>query len=394
MSDYALNDRGSLEVVTDDYYDTEIMRLFEGLRFDREQMVDAQARLVPEPDNPRFPRSIAVKVGDLKIGRLSDEDSARYWNPIARVVASGYSPLVPVRVWATMQRPNNRARLESRALLSIARPDMLFPMNAMPVRAALLPQGPTLKVLDEKDHADYLHGVLPESGEGRLVLTLENNHLRLPDGTEVDSVDVLHDRRVVGRLSTQMSAQLAPVIRHAFDHDKLTAAWGSILGNAFELSLSVQAARAADIPASWFEELPNSLPQLIDPQEDYELAPAYEPSNAEEHPENRRGADEESARAVDPGAPRKVRRRAEPAPQKLGWALAALGALIVVVGVFAGLIAGRPVLSVLGLLLGGAVAFWGLYQARFDAPADFTEADGVQVVAHEPAPAEGRTTGR
>ncbi|OIJ34924.1 hypothetical protein BK826_10005 [Rothia kristinae] len=387
MTQYALNDRGSLEVITDDYYDTEILRLMDNLRFDREQHHDGLAHLVPEPDNPHAPGSIAVWVDGLKIARLSAEDSRRYLPAIARVVVSGHDPVVPVRVWATMRGKAGQVRLESRAVLSIARPDQLFPLNACPSRAALLPQGPTLKVLDEKDHAEYLHSILPVSGEGRVILTLEANRHRQPDGTETDSVDVLHDRRVVGRLSTQMSEQLAPVVRYAFERDKLTAAWGTIRGNAFELSLSVQTARAEDLTPSWFEQLPHGLPPLVPEQEHYELEDAYRPSHAEKHPESRRPAapaPEDPApsarnaprreaqrrparrRAGSSSAPRSPRApRAQKGPnQRIGWLIGVLGALVLLAGVV--LLFVRPVLGILGLLLGGSLAFCGLYLARLD----------------------------
>ncbi|MFI9478373.1 hypothetical protein [Rothia kristinae] len=387
MTQYALNDRGSLEVITDDYYDTEILRLMDNLRFDREQHHDGLAHLVPEPDNPHAPGSIAVWVDGLKIARLSAEDSRRYLPAIARVVVSGHDPVVPVRVWATMRGKAGQVRLESRAVLSIARPDQLFPLNACPSRAALLPQGPTLKVLDEKDHAEYLHSILPVSGEGRVILTLEADRHRQPDGTETDSVDVLHDRRVVGRLSTQMSEQLAPVVRYAFERDKLTAAWGTIRGNAFELSLSVQTARAEDLSPAWFEQLPHGLPPLVPEQEHYELEDAYRPSHAEKHPESRRPAapapEDPTAsaqraprreaerrparrRAGSASAPRASRApRAQRGPnQRIGWLVGVLGALVLLAGVV--LLFVRPVLGVLGLLLGGSLAFCGLYLARLD----------------------------
>ena len=380
MTDYALNDRGSLEIITDDFYDQEILRLLDGLRYDREQLFDGQARLVPEPDNPRFPQSIAVYVGELKIGRMSPEDSLRYWPAIARVVASGYDPVAPVRLRATIHRTYGQAHLESRATLSISRPALLFPLNGSPRHATVLPQGPSLKVLDEKEYAEYLHEVLPVSGEGRVILTLEANHLRLPDGSEVDSVDVLHERRVVGRLSTQMSAQLAPIIRSAFERDKLTAVWGTIRGNAFELSLTVQAVRAPEIPASWLRDLPNDVPALKPEAPEYELEDSYVPSHAEAHPESRRSpapgqgihGSRESSASAEQAAQREseeqggdelpARRHALIGRERLGWILAAIGLLVLLPGLV--LIFLRPIWGILALLLGASLAFIGLYIAR------------------------------
>ncbi|WP_129658054.1 hypothetical protein [Rothia halotolerans] len=373
MTEYALSDRGSIDLVTEDYYDTEILRLFDGLRFDREQMLDAQATLVPETDNPLFPDSIAVYVKDLKVARFTQEDASRYWRPLTRVVASGYTPVAPVRFWATMRKVNGRVGLESRAILSVSRPDLLFPANSSPVHAALLPQGPSLKVLDEKDHAEYLHSILPPSGEGRVILTLEANHLRLADGQEVDSVDVLHDRRVVGRLSTQMSEQLAPVVRDAFAREKLTAAWGTIRGSAYELSLTVQAVRADDIAEAWHAHLPNSLPQLCPEQDSYEIEPAFAPSHAEQHPENKRQVQRRDPAPAEVQEeprrePRPPRRRAPLSAQgRAGWILGMAGLVVLLLGLV--LIFFRPILGILGLLLGGSLAFTGLYVARLQSGA-------------------------
>ena len=49
MTDYALNDRGSLDVVTENFYDTEIMRVFGGLSVGHAQTWKGLAALVPEP---------------------------------------------------------------------------------------------------------------------------------------------------------------------------------------------------------------------------------------------------------------------------------------------------------------------------------------------------------
>lgn len=368
MTDYALNDRGSLELVTEDYYDAEILRLFDGKRLDREQVVDATAQLVPEPDNPIFPESIAIWVNGYKVARMGVEDSARYWNPLARIIFSGYTPVAPIRFWATQRRDGDHPRLETRAVLSVSRPELLFPINASPLHAALLPQGSSVKVLNENEHAEYLHDVLPVSGEGRVILTLEANRHKLADGTEVDVVDVLHDRRVVGRLSTQMSEQLAPVVRYAFQHNKLTAVWGTIRGSSFELSLTVQTVRANDIPRSWFTDLPNTLPQLKAKQDSYDLDPSYVPSEAEEDPSLKRAAslqrEAERSHPVSHGSSSAAlagysEHRSD---ARSAWGLGVLGLLILILGIV--LVFFKPVLGVLGIIVGASVAFVGLYLGR------------------------------
>lgn len=281
MTDYALNDRGSLEIVTENFYDTEIMRVFGGLSFGKLRTWTGNAALVPEPDNPFDPHAVSVRIGPNKIGHLAQQDAQRYWPYLARVIASGYTPVAPLKLEATVLRQNGQAEVDATARLSIAAPDLLFPLNTPPTHAAVLPQGPSIKVLDEQEFADYLHGVVPPSGEGRVMLTLETNKVRNHHGQVVDIVDVLYERRQVGRLSTQMSQQFIPIIDHAFQHEKLTAVWGTIRGSAFEVSMTIQAARPEQIPAEWFEELPNDVPELMPPAEHYAVPDAYVPAEAD-----------------------------------------------------------------------------------------------------------------
>lgn len=121
------------------------------------------------------------------------------------------------------------------------------------------------------------------------MLTLEVNQVRTPAGDHVDIVEVLHQRQVVGRLSTQLSEVFIPVIRHAFEHDLLTAAWGTIRGTSYEVSLTVQAARPDMIPDEWFERLPREFLPLEPEADSYRVPNAYVPSELEaERPSRRR----------------------------------------------------------------------------------------------------------
>ena len=58
MTDYALNDRGSLEIVTENFYDTEIMRVFGGLSF-------GKLRTWTEDGFPEVVPLLASRVDDL-----------------------------------------------------------------------------------------------------------------------------------------------------------------------------------------------------------------------------------------------------------------------------------------------------------------------------------------
>lgn len=378
MTEYTLGDRGTVHIITDDYYDAEILHIFEELLIDREQVWNGEVRLVPEPDNPYQPRAIAVYIDELKVGRMTPEDSRAYWNSICRVIASGYDAIARLQLTAVLRGVTGDTFIESSGLLSLSAPGSLFPLNEAPTQAALLPQGTSIKVLDEKDHSEYLHGILPPSGEGRVILSLENNQIKLADGRTVDSVDVLHDRKVVGRLSTQISEQLAPVIRHAYEHNKLTSAWGTIRGNAFELSLTVQAVRPSEIPQDWYEELPNFLPTLLPESDEYDIPDAFIPSEGETHRENtpkkKRSLipGRSSATTADSAATHDFTARNQqadsdyPAPslglQRISVLMGILGGLILTAGLV--LIFFKPMLGILGVVLGASIAFLALFYGR------------------------------
>ena len=166
------------------------------------------------------------------MGRLSRDDSANYWNAITRVVASGFSPTAQLQLNAIALRADSGPHIKSVGKLFLSSPTLLFPLNHASARAAILPQGPSIKVLDESGHAEYLHSILPPTGEGRVILRLEVQQVKNPDGHMVSSVEVFHEDTHVGRLSSQISEQFIPVIEHAAKHDKLTNVWGTIRGNS------------------------------------------------------------------------------------------------------------------------------------------------------------------
>lgn len=371
MTDYVLGDRGTVHIITDDFYDAEILQVFEELQIDRERVWNGEARLVPEPDNPYQPYTIAVYVDDLKVGRFSEEDADSYWAPITRVVASGYEAVAHLQLSAVLRRLSGDSFIESAGTLSLSAPGSLFPLNQAPTQAALLPQGSSIKVLDEKNHSEYLHGILPASGEGRVILSLENNPIKHSDGRLTECVEVFHDRKMVGRLSTQISEQLAPVIRYAYDHDKLTSAWGTIRGNAFELSLTVQAVRPSEISDEWFEHLPNNVPELLPLADSYDVPDAYVATDGELHrastTKKKRGfigsrAASETGEAQDSQDQELATTGAPIGLQRIAVLLGVVGGIVLVIGLV--LIFYKPMLGILGVVLGASVAFLALFFGR------------------------------
>ncbi|MDO4251833.1 MAG: hypothetical protein Q4C74_01140 [Rothia sp. (in: high G+C Gram-positive bacteria)] len=370
MTDYVLGDRGTVEVITNDFYDAEILQVFEELQVDRERIWNGEARLVPEPDNPYEPSSIAVYIDDYKVGRMSPELSAQYWQPITRVIASGYDAIVHLQLLAVLRRISGENIIESQGLLSLSPPSTLFPLNHTPAHSTLLPQGPSMKVLDEKDHSEYLHSILPPSGEARVILTLEINQQKQVGQDTVDMVDVLHDRKLVGRLSTQMSEQLAPLIRYARERNKLTSAWGTIRGNALEISLTVQALRTQDIPAEWFEELPNNVPELLPIASAYTVTTSFAPAEGEVDREAYLRKKQDLVESIaahqnryDTESSTPSRRRAPDTPdRRLAVLLAILGLIFILAGL--GLVFWKALLGVVSLAFGVCFLALALYMGR------------------------------
>lgn len=375
MADFALGDRGTVRFITNDYYDAEILQVFEELQLDREKIWNGEARLVPEPDNPYQPNAIAVYIDDYKVGRLTAEQSKEYWNPICRVVASGYDAIATLQLSAVLRRNAERENyIESEGYLALSAPGSLFPLNQAPKRATLLPQGPSMKVLDEKNHSEYLHSILPPSGEGRVILTLENNHLKTSDGRLVDSVEVFHDRKMVGRLSTQVSEKLAPVIRYAFEKNRLTSAWGTIRGNAFELSLTVQAQRASELPQEWFDTLPNNVPELIPAAENYDITSGFVPTEGEKNRDVPKSSRKQRRPKVNVAAQHAVpeassesqavqeTHRAVAVNKRFPLLVGILGGIILMIGLV--LVFFKPILGAMFIVFGGSFAFLGLFFGR------------------------------
>ncbi|MDO5619799.1 hypothetical protein [Kocuria sp.] len=403
MTTYALNDRGSLEIVTENFYDAEILRVFGALSYGSVETYAGTAELVPEPDNPVDPQTIAVRVGADQVGHLTKEDAARYWPAVTRVVASDLTPTAPVIIKASLVDADGVAEVDATARIQLSPPDLLFPVNAAPQRSTVLPQGSSIKVLDEQDHAAYLHAILPASGEARLFLTLEVNQVRTAHGDHVEIVEVLHERQVVGRFSTQLSEQFIPVIRHAFEHDLLTAAWGTIRGSAYEVSLTVQAARPEAIDPEWYALLPRVGQELVPEADSYPVPNAYVPTEAERGKNARKwrkgmaasGAQNSQSRTGSSTATRVDHGAAASWSQSSRvtvWILAGVTLLLLVVSlVFLGR---EPLVSALAVIVAAATGGMALYLRSLFGPSTANSARSA-VNSAQPAanPAQsGETT--
>ncbi|MBX7557651.1 hypothetical protein K1Y78_59760, partial [Streptomyces sp. tea 10] len=61
----------------------------------------------------------SVRVGGNKVAHLSSGDAHRYWHPLSRVIASGYTPVVPLHLEAELQRQDGQAEVAALAALTV-----------------------------------------------------------------------------------------------------------------------------------------------------------------------------------------------------------------------------------------------------------------------------------
>ena len=161
---------------------------FEELHIDRERIWYGEARLSPSLITPTS--RIALPSILTSSGRSHERCRFRRW-PIGspspawlppgtsrlRICSSPPWPFAPRTVTCDMK---------SSGVLSCPHPVRCSPQRcAHPCHFS--PRDRPWKVLDEKGTPNT-HSILPPSGEGRVILTLEANQLKTSDGRVVDSV--------------------------------------------------------------------------------------------------------------------------------------------------------------------------------------------------------------
>ena len=218
--------------------------------------------LVPEPDHPTGTPAVSVRAGGRVIGYLPDAyRTAPERTALDRVVASGAAPTTTARLRVERTEEGLRASVK----VALVAPELLVPLNAPPEsRYSILPWGRALQVQREDEHFVRLAGVVPAGGRGLLLVTLH-----LVGGL----VEVRLDGDRVGELTTATSEQFAPTLRHLAGLGLTAVAYCAIQGSPLKAELTLQAARAAELPANWVDGRPVTLPRLI--QGATEAPPAY-----------------------------------------------------------------------------------------------------------------------
>ncbi|NQX14792.1 DUF2510 domain-containing protein [Rathayibacter sp. VKM Ac-2857] len=208
--------------------------------------------LVPEPDHPSGTPAVSVRAGGRVIGYLPDAyRRAPGFTGLSRVVAGRAAPTTTARLRAERTEDGLRASVK----VALVAPELLVPLNAPPEeRYSILPWGRALQVQREDEHFVRLTAVVPEGGRGLLLVTLH-----LADGL----VEVRLDGDRVGELTAATSEQFAPTLRHLAGLGLTAVAYCTLQGSPLKAELTLQAARAAELPADWVDGPPVTLPRLI-----------------------------------------------------------------------------------------------------------------------------------
>ncbi len=283
MTEYRLPGRdnwANMEVVGEYYRESEIIRaLGRKPRIDEDLIVNTDALLVPEPDNPFGKKAISVRINGNVVGYLATDDAEDYWNVIGRITASGHTAVTKARIWATYRRSwDGKGKPEFKARISIAlgEPHLLCAVNNPPARPhGVLPWGNRYQVTKEQDHFDVLFNYVPTEGAGFVLVTLHRATRTLKNGTERQFVEVRVDGERVGEMSPTTSQNFLPVIEHMDTIELQTVAWAAIDGSSLAAQLVLLAAKSTEIPDEWLNEGPNQVPVFVEQSDHYELPPAY-----------------------------------------------------------------------------------------------------------------------
>ncbi|EYT53320.1 HIRAN domain-containing protein [Kocuria sp. UCD-OTCP] len=279
-----------------------VEKLFQPVLGDKITSEELVFELVTEPDNPHQPGAISVRLKGDVLGHLSAEDADRYAPGLNRIQASGQPVVVPGALTVDKWQSSLGPALDITAKLSLPTPEQLVPLNAGHVHGVLLPYGNTLQVVGEEDHFDHLFNYVPPTGEGALLLELRRGTQRLRTGETKDTVRVYLDGEEVGGLTPASGAHFIATLRHLEDFDHRALVWGRIQGSALKAALTIQAAKAHEIPDTWLQHPPQVDYDLAPEDDRYSLPNAYVPTAGEQAEQRRReheGAEQRRRQQVE-----------------------------------------------------------------------------------------------
>jgi collagen type III alpha len=223
------------------------------------------ATLLPEPTNRFDPDAVAVHIDGQRIGYLPREDAARYRPALDEIHASGRTPTVAARIWAsdypewdrsatTTQRPR-RPVFGAGVHLALDEPHLLLPVNTAPNEPhVLLPHGSSIQVHDTADHLDQLAAIPAGHGERWVFATLHHVTEQLARSTR-EIVEIRVNGARVGKLTPKMSGDLLPAVRYLTDRHRIAAARLLVAGNRAAVTTTLHVIRAHQLEDGWFDDV-------------------------------------------------------------------------------------------------------------------------------------------
>lgn len=258
------------DIVGEKSYGANIHRLLPGGWAGERVEVRRNFELIPEPDNPYDPWAISVRADGRTVGYLCGEDCHSWANPVRRIIASGFVPVIPGRIYAYEvtnwddwdgegEPPKD---LAATVQLKLGDPDGALPMNDPPnVPYTVIPRSSIVQVTKEDEHSDALLKFVPATGCGALFVTLHESTGRAASAKPV--VEVRIDDQRIGQLTPQMSQRFLPMIRHLDARGLVTACWGDIKGSAVAAEVRIDGIKANEADAVVLDGDPVTLPSLI-----------------------------------------------------------------------------------------------------------------------------------
>lgn len=222
-----------------------------------EQVVldDLDAQLMPEPRNRHDPNAVKVVIDGHHVGYLDRTTAATYAPELAAIVAAGYAPTVPARIWAVTRHDwaSGRKKMHANVRVALGDPARMRPTNNPPEGPySMLPWGNAVQVTGEDQHLEVLTSHVREDAATTAIGTLHETTTVTARGPGKPIVEVCIDRDVIGTLTPAMSQHYLPTIRHLEEQGMQTAAWLTVKGSAIAAHVTVQAPKAHELPSDWF----------------------------------------------------------------------------------------------------------------------------------------------
>lgn len=222
-----------------------------------EQVVldDLDAQLMPEPRNRHDRNAVRVVIDEHHVGYLDRATAATYAPELAAIVAAGYAPTVPARIWAVTRHDwaSGRKKMHANVRVALGDPARTRPTNNPPEAPySMLPWANAIQVTGEDQHLEILTSHVQEDVATTAIGTLHETTTVAARGPGKPVVEVCIDGDVIGTLTPAMSQHYLPTIRHLEEQGMQTAAWLTVKGSAIAAHVTVQAPKAHELPSDWF----------------------------------------------------------------------------------------------------------------------------------------------